>query len=191
MRERKCLYLIGGPMGVGKTAACRALQKRLDRAVFLDGDWCWDMRPFQVTEETKRMVLENICFLLNNFLRCSAFDHVIFLAGCFTSGKYCRRCAPAWTLQDGGFARCRWCARRRPSAPGWRGMSVRDFGRRILWSGALAICPSTGNYPHGSWTSPCSRRRRRPPKSPGMRQNAGKDNRRWETNNACTCASCP
>lgn len=74
----KRLYLIGGPMGVGKTAVCRELQKRLDRSVFLDGDWCWDAHPFQVTEETKTMVMENICFLLNNFLRCSAYDHVIF-----------------------------------------------------------------------------------------------------------------
>ena len=38
----KRLYLIGGPMGVGKTTVCRELQKRLDRSVFLDGDWCWD-----------------------------------------------------------------------------------------------------------------------------------------------------
>jgi len=74
----KTLYLIGGPMGVGKTTVCRALQKRLERSVFLDGDWCWDAHPFQVTEETKAMVTENICFLLNNFLRCSAYDHVIF-----------------------------------------------------------------------------------------------------------------
>ena len=74
----KRLYLIGGPMGVGKTTVCRELQKRLDRSVFLDGDWCWDASPFQVTEETKAMVTENICFLLNNFLRCSAYDHVIF-----------------------------------------------------------------------------------------------------------------
>ena len=74
----KRLYLIGGPMGVGKTTVCRELQKRLDRSVFLDGDWCWDAHPFQVTEETKTMVLENICFLLNNFLRCPAYDHVIF-----------------------------------------------------------------------------------------------------------------
>ena len=74
----KNLYLIGGPMGVGKTAVCRALQKQLHRSVFLDGDWCWDANPFQVTAETKTMVTENICFLLNNFLRCSAYDHVIF-----------------------------------------------------------------------------------------------------------------
>jgi len=48
------------------------------RGVFLDGDWCWDAHPFQVTEETREMVLENISFLLNSFLRCSAYDHVIF-----------------------------------------------------------------------------------------------------------------
>ena len=24
------------------------------------------------------MVLENICFLLNNFIRCSAYDHIVF-----------------------------------------------------------------------------------------------------------------
>lgn len=74
----KEVYLIGGPMGVGKTTLCRALQKQLENSVFLDGDWCWDMHPFQVTEETKQMVQENIAFLLNQFIRCSAFDHVIF-----------------------------------------------------------------------------------------------------------------
>lgn len=74
----KKLYLIGGPMGVGKTAVSRELQQRLDHSVFLDGDWCWDAHPFQVTEETKTMVLENIRFLLGRFLRCSAYEHVVF-----------------------------------------------------------------------------------------------------------------
>ena len=74
----KTLYLIGGPMGVGKTTVCQQLKKELPDSVFLDGDWCWDADPFQVTEETKRMVLENICFLLNQFLRCSAYENVIF-----------------------------------------------------------------------------------------------------------------
>ncbi len=74
----KTLYLIGGTMGVGKTAVCQELKKILPNAVFLDGDWCWDSSPFQVTEETKRMVLENITFLLNQFLRCSAYQNIIF-----------------------------------------------------------------------------------------------------------------
>ena len=74
----KTLYLIGGTMGVGKTTLCRELKNQLPRSVFLDGDWCWDMNPFVVTEETKAMVLDNITTLLKNFLRCSAYDHVIF-----------------------------------------------------------------------------------------------------------------
>ncbi len=74
----KRLILVGGPMGVGKTAACRELQSLLPANVFLDGDWCWNMRPFAVTEETRRMVLENIHFLLNQFLRCGAFQNIIF-----------------------------------------------------------------------------------------------------------------
>ena len=74
----KTLYLIGGTMGVGKTTVCQSLKKKLPNAVFLDGDWCWDADPFQVTEETKAMVLSNICFLLNSFLHCSAYENVIF-----------------------------------------------------------------------------------------------------------------
>ena len=74
----KNLYIVGGPMGVGKTTVCQLLKRELSKAVFLDGDWCWDMDPFQVTEETKGMVMENIAFLLNRFLRCSAYENVIF-----------------------------------------------------------------------------------------------------------------
>ena len=74
----KTLYLIGGTMGVGKTSACRALQQLLPNSVFLDGDWCWNIHPFQVTEETKALVLDNICYLLNRFLRCSLVESVIF-----------------------------------------------------------------------------------------------------------------
>ena len=74
----KRLYMIGGPIGVGKTAACRQLQQLLERSVFPDGDWCWDMEPFQVTAETKAMVQGNIAFLLGQFLRCSAYETVIF-----------------------------------------------------------------------------------------------------------------
>lgn len=74
----KNLYMIGGTMGVGKTTVCQELKKELDNAVFLDGDWCWDANPFQVTEATKLMVIENICFLLNQFIHCSAYENIIF-----------------------------------------------------------------------------------------------------------------
>lgn len=65
-------------MGVGKTTVCQLLKDRLPSSVFLDGDWCWDSHPFQVTEETKTMVMDNICYLLNNFIHCSAYEHIIF-----------------------------------------------------------------------------------------------------------------
>ncbi len=74
----KNIYLIGGTMGVGKTTVCQKLKNLLPNCVFLDGDWCWDMSPFLVTEETKRMVMDNICHILNNFLRCSAYENIIF-----------------------------------------------------------------------------------------------------------------
>ncbi len=74
----KRLYMIGGTMGVGKTTVCQIMKKELPAAVFLDGDWCWDMHPFQVTDETKAMVVDNICYMLNNFLKCSKYENVIF-----------------------------------------------------------------------------------------------------------------
>jgi chloramphenicol 3-O-phosphotransferase len=74
----KNLIIVGGTAGVGKTATCRELQKILPGNVFLDGDWCWDMHPFVVTDETKVMVNSNIAHLLNGFLACSEFENVIF-----------------------------------------------------------------------------------------------------------------
>ena len=74
----KKLYFISGTMGVGKTAVCRILNTKLDNSVFLDGDWCWNMSPFSVTEETKELVMENITYLLNNYIKCSQFDNIVF-----------------------------------------------------------------------------------------------------------------
>lgn len=74
----KNLILINGTMGAGKTTVSNELQKILPKNVFLDGDWCWMAQPFVVTDETKEMVMENITFLLAQFLRCSAYENVIF-----------------------------------------------------------------------------------------------------------------
>lgn len=74
----KTIYFIGGTMGVGKTTTCLILKKRMEKCVFLDGDWCWDMHPFTVNQETKTMVMENICFLLNQFLHCSEYENILF-----------------------------------------------------------------------------------------------------------------
>ena len=74
----KTLYMIGGTMRIGKTTVCQQLKQDLPNSVFLDGDWCWDASPFQVTDETKAMVTNNICYVLNNFLKCSAYENIIF-----------------------------------------------------------------------------------------------------------------
>lgn len=74
----KRLYLIGGTMGVGKTTTCQIIKMKLNNSVFLDGDWCWDMNPFIVNDETKRIVMDNICFLLNNFIESSIYENIIF-----------------------------------------------------------------------------------------------------------------
>lgn len=70
----KKLYLIGGTMGIGKTTTCQVLKTKLDKSVFLDGDWCWDI----VNKETKKLVLNNICALLNNDIKFNAFENIIF-----------------------------------------------------------------------------------------------------------------
>jgi len=74
----KKLILINGTMGAGKTTTCQELLKLLQPCVFLDGDWCWNMNPFIVNEETKQIVVKNISFMLNNFIACSEFEYIIF-----------------------------------------------------------------------------------------------------------------
>lgn len=84
----KKLIFVNGTMGAGKTTVCRLLRDRLAPCAFLDGDWCWDMAPFSVTEENKTMVMDNIAYLLRSFLNNSSFEHVLF----------------CWVMQDAAIA---------------------------------------------------------------------------------------
>ena len=74
----KRLIMIGGTMGVGKTTVSRLLKKELNHSVMLDGDWCWDMHPFIVNDETKKMVMDNIVYQLQSFIHCSVIENIIF-----------------------------------------------------------------------------------------------------------------
>lgn len=74
----KLVYLIGGPMGIGKSTICNQLNQDLDHSVFLDGDWCWNMDPFVVNQDTKNMVLDNITHCLNNFIHTPGIENIIF-----------------------------------------------------------------------------------------------------------------
>lgn len=74
----KDLIFLGGPMGVGKTTVGRLLRDKLAPAFLLDGDWCWDMFPFDPNEENRRMVEGNIAHLLGAFLDNSGCEAVVF-----------------------------------------------------------------------------------------------------------------
>lgn len=74
----KKLIMIGGTMGVGKTTISQLLKKELNYSVMLDGDWCWDMHPFIVNDETKKMVMDNIVYQLQSFIHCSVIENIIF-----------------------------------------------------------------------------------------------------------------
>ncbi|MBU3113061.1 AAA family ATPase [Clostridium lacusfryxellense] len=74
----KKLIIINGTMGVGKSSVCNILLDTLKPSVYLDGDWCWNMNPFVVSEENKKMVIGNITHLLNSYLNNSGYEYVIF-----------------------------------------------------------------------------------------------------------------
>jgi broad-specificity NMP kinase len=74
----KKLIIINGVPGIGKSATCKELNSQLANSVWLDGDWCWMMNPFIVNEENKRMVEDNITYLLKSFLKNSSFEYIIF-----------------------------------------------------------------------------------------------------------------
>ncbi len=74
------LVFIGGPMGVGKSTITQALCSKFSHSVMLDGDWCWFQgdKEWDFSTTNKKMVLENITFLLNSFLKTKSFDFIFF-----------------------------------------------------------------------------------------------------------------
>jgi len=74
----KKLVIINGPAAVGKSTTCEKLYKGLKGSVWLDGDWCWLMNPWDFSEENKKMVVGNIVYVLNNYLKNPNFEYVIF-----------------------------------------------------------------------------------------------------------------
>ncbi|MEG2985298.1 MAG: AAA family ATPase [Peptostreptococcaceae bacterium] len=74
----KKLIIINGVMGVGKTTISKLLYKELENSFWLDGDNCWMMNPFIVDDENKNMVLDNISYVINNFIKNSNSQYVVF-----------------------------------------------------------------------------------------------------------------
>ena len=78
------IIVINGPMGVGKTAAGRAIAEKYPGTAFIDGDWCMDLHPFVGSREAKEMAIDNILHMAGNYQRSSL----------------CRMVVLAWLMDD-------------------------------------------------------------------------------------------
>lgn len=74
----KTLFILSGLDSSKKTQTCESLKTTLPNSVYLNGRWCWNADPMVDNSETRYMVLQNICFLLNQFLVCPAYENIIF-----------------------------------------------------------------------------------------------------------------
>jgi len=74
---RKKLILISGSPCVGKTAVGDQLFESYDNSAYLDGDWCWCVHPFSVTDSRLRNGDKSMSFVLSNYLD-SGFEYVFF-----------------------------------------------------------------------------------------------------------------
>ena len=74
---RKRLILISGSPCVGKTAAGTRLFESYDNSAYLDGDWCWCVHPFSVSDKRLRSGDKSMSFVLSNYLNAD-FAYVFF-----------------------------------------------------------------------------------------------------------------
>ena len=62
---QKKLILISGSPCVGKTVVGDRLFESYDNSAYLDGDWCWCVHPFSVTDRRLRNGDKSMSFILN------------------------------------------------------------------------------------------------------------------------------
>ena len=74
---QKKLILISGSPCVGKSAVGNRLFESYDNSAYLDGDWCWCVHPFSVTDRRLRNGDKSMSFVLSNYLD-SDFEYVFF-----------------------------------------------------------------------------------------------------------------
>ena len=147
---KKQLILVGGAMGVGKSAVCRELLRQLTPGVWLDGDWCWNMNPFVVSEENKRMVLSNITHLLRAYLNNSSYRYVLF---CWVMDQPLLFEAVLGPLRDIPFTFTAFhsSARSRLCGNGWNATDGTASGRPTSSREASGGCLPTPHCRHANW----------------------------------------
>ena len=147
---KKQLILVGGAMGVGKSAVCRELLRQLTPGVWLDGDWCWNMNPFVVSEENKRMVLSNITHLLRAYLNNPSYRYVLF---CWVMDQPLLFEAVLGPLRDIPFTFTAFhsSARSRLCGNGWNATYGTASGRPTSSREASGGCLPTPHCRHANW----------------------------------------
>ena len=147
---KKQLILVGGALGVGKSAVCRELLRQLTPGVWLDGDWCWNMNPFVVSEENKRMVLSNTTHLLRAYLNNSSYRYVLF---CWVMDQPLLFEAVLGPLRDIPFTFTAFhsSARSRLCGNGWNATYGTASGRPTSSREASGGCLPTPHCRHANW----------------------------------------
>ena len=80
------LILISGSPCVGKSAVGMRLFESYDNSAYLDGDWCWCVHPFSVTDTRLRNGDRSMSFVLSNYLD-SGFEYVFFTSVVLTDAQ--------------------------------------------------------------------------------------------------------
>ena len=73
------VFIINGPMGVGKTVTGKLIADKIPGTAFIDGDWCMDIHPFVGNRETKAMAVDNILHMISNYQKCSECKMIVLV----------------------------------------------------------------------------------------------------------------
>ena len=73
------VIILNGPMGVGKSSVGKCIAGRNPGTAFIDGDWCMDLHPFVGSPETKKMAVDNILHMIDNYRQCSVCRMVVLV----------------------------------------------------------------------------------------------------------------
>jgi hypothetical protein len=99
----KKLILISGSPCVGKTAVGTRLYESYQNSAYLDGDWCWCVHPFSVTDRRLRNGDKSMSFILSNYLD-SDFEYVFFTSVVLTDARIREGILNGITARDYGTA---------------------------------------------------------------------------------------
>ena len=95
----KKLILISGSPCVGKTTVGSRLFESYDNSAYLDGDWCWCVHPFSVTDTRLRNGDKSMSFVLSNYLD-SDFGYVFLTSVVLTNPQIRKNILNGITAKD-------------------------------------------------------------------------------------------